>query len=687
MKWSDLSERGIALARRTGETARRMPWRRIGLGVGGVLGVLVATLLLFVTFADWNAWRGPIGRFASTMTGRPVSIAGDLVVRPWSLTPRIEVHDLVIGDPHWGAGARAAWANETIPYARIPFAAAEIELLPLFTGELRLARLELQRPAVHLARDDAGLANWSRDPAASVQGRPLKLPVVRRFLIRDGQLVFEDARRSMRLEARIVSDESLGAEAQRAFQLQGEGALNRRPFHLRLTGGPLLNVRMNEPYAFRADLTAVNTTVTAAGSLNKPFDLSAYRANVRARGVDLADLYYIIGLSLPNTPPYRLDAVLARDMRGYTLTDVRGRVGDSDLAGQLSVATGRARPFVEAAFHSRSLDFDDIATVLGAPPSIARGETASPEQRAQARRMEAEGRLLPDARLDLNRVRHTDAHLVYRAARIVDAPAPIRAGSLDLTLHEGVMTMNPVRVDLTQGRIGGQVRIDARADTPAVSMDVRLSGGRIETFIPTANAISGPLMGRLRLSGRGATVRAAAATSDGSITFVTPRGEIRAAFAELTGVNVTRGLGLLLSHDQSRANVRCGVADFAVTNGVARPRAFVFDTEDVLIDGAGSVNLGTERLDLRLQGHPKEARLVRIMAPITITGPLRQPRIGVDASRALGQAGIAGLLASMVAPLAAVLPFVDAGLADDADCAALLGRAPARTAARAGGAG
>src|SRR5687768_6526107 len=65
------------------------PWKRIGIWAGGVFGVLVIGLVLFVTFADWNALKGPISRFASAATGREIVIRGDLDVDPWSFTPNI----------------------------------------------------------------------------------------------------------------------------------------------------------------------------------------------------------------------------------------------------------------------------------------------------------------------------------------------------------------------------------------------------------------------------------------------------------------------------------------------------------------------------------------------------------------------------------------------------------------------
>ena len=90
------------------------------------------------------------------------------------------------------------------------------------------------------------------------------------------------------------------------------------------------------------------------------------------------------------------------------------------------------------------------------------------------------------------------------------------------------------------------------------------------------------------------------------------------------------------------------------------------------IHGSGSINLRNETLDLRLQGEPKEARIIRVAAPITLRGRLRSPDVGVDVEEAVDQGGLAAVLGSLVAPLAAILPFVDAGLADNVDCAALL---------------
>ncbi len=59
-------------------------------------------------------------------------------------------------------------------------------------------------------------------------------------------------------------------------------------------------------------------------------------------------------------------------------------------------------------------------------------------------------------------------------------------------------------------------------------------------------------------------MRRAAAAADGAVTGVIPQGQIRRAFAELLGINATKGLFLLLAEDQTPTPLRCAVADFRV---------------------------------------------------------------------------------------------------------------------------
>jgi uncharacterized protein involved in outer membrane biogenesis len=262
---------------------------------------------------------------------------------------------------------------------------------------------------------------------------------------------------------------------------------------------------------------------------------------------------------------------------------------------------------------------------------------------------------------------------------------PLRAGSTEIVLDHGLLRLDPTDITLVRGRLNGAVQINARHDVPLVDLDARLGGAKLEDILAMHGepAMAGALLGRVRLSGRGGAVREAAANANGQVSLVVPHGEVRAAFAELTGINVTRGLGLLLSHDQSNIGIRCGVAHFNVRDGIATADNITVDTDTMLIHGGGRVSLRDETFGLEIKGEPKKPRLIRVAAPIELRGHLRDPHIGVNIGHAAGQGGLAALLATVVTPIASILPFVDIGLADDADCNALLasadtGRAPVR---------
>lgn len=646
------------------------PWRRLGLVAGGTVAALVA-LFAATALLDWNMLRGPVANVMSAALGRPVRIEGPLNVDLFTLSPRAEARRVIIGNPDWARAAGVSGSNLTIERF-----SAETRLFPFIFGDRTLTRVELERPALNLFRHEDGRATWNfGGPARS--DKPLRLPAIQRFVLSGGTLTLRDDKRGLRLTASLTSTETAGG-GPRPFALDGQGTINGEPFLLRGTGGPLLNVRRDRPYAFQADIRAGPTRVRMNGRMDRPFDFGRLSAGVRATGADLAHLYLLTGVSLPNTPPYNLTGQMRREGKRVAFTGIEGRVGDSDLRGQLAVDKPGDRAMLTADLRSRMLDFDDLSTLLGAPPSVRKGETSSAAQTAEARQMAAQARLLPDAKLDLKRVRNMDARVTYQAEAVRTQMLPLRRASTTVTLERGVLTLSPLAFSLPRGDLTGRVSIDARQDVPRVDLDMRLSNARAEDFLAKfnkQNALEATLQARAKLAGRGASVRAAAASADGQVTIVAPRGEVREALAELLGVNVVKGLGLLLSKDESQIPVRCAVANFTARDGVLYAQNIVFDTAPVVAEGGGTVSLRDETMNLRLQGHAKQARLIRVMAPITLKGPLRSPDLGVETGKAVGQAGLAAALGTLLSPLAAVLPFVDPGLAEDADCGALLAEA------------
>lgn len=631
---------------------------RMVIGLSAVILLIVGFLVIF----DWNWLRGPIGGLASAQLRRTVVLDGELDVHPWSLNPRAEIHDLRIGQPDWAldAGARPGGQMATVGRAE-----ASIQLLDALRGRTVLSYVRVRQAKIHLIRDKDGRGNW--EFGARNKGRSAKLPAIRRLLIDRADLRLDDAQRKAVFKGVVSTEESTTGEGGGRFLLKGDGSLNRAKFTARVEGEPLLNISPDRPYRFNANVQAGATRIRADGQIDKPFDLNRFGARFQLSGGDMNDLYVLTGVVLPNTPPYRVSGGLVRDGGRWHLNKARGMVGESDVAGQLTVDTSGEKPYLTADLRSRRVDFDDLGAFFGMRTRQVGGETKSTPV--------VGGRLLPDSTLQVDRIRAMNADVKFRADAVNAPGLPLRQFSLDLDLQDGILRLNPISFSLDRGNIKGTVVLNATKDVPHTHLDLRMTGGRIEDWVTTKvqglPVIEGSLAARLKLSGSGNSVHRAASNANGSLTLVAPRGEVRQAFAELLGVNASAGLIKLLSEDPKTTPLRCAVADFQVKNGVARSNRILIDTGVVLAEGSGSINLEKETMNLRFEGDSKKPRLLRLFLPITVKGPLTKPAVGIETGPLVGQGGLALALGALN-PFAAILPFVDPGLANDANCNALV---------------
>jgi uncharacterized protein involved in outer membrane biogenesis len=637
----------------------------------GIAGLLVLVLLL-LAFADWNRLKGPIERVASARSGRTVKIDGPLDVHIWSLSPRASVEGLVIGNPPWEANR---------PMARIDRLNVQLKLLPLLKGDIILPRVELVRPEVYLHRDVRGRANWTFEntrPSNAPAGKPPKLPVVRDFLIEAGRLTIRDELLKLKVDGTVQAHESVAKKETFAFHIKGKGTLNDQPFNMSVGGGPLVNLDPDEPYPFKLQVRAGDIRVESDGTVKKPFDLGRLALNVHAKGGDLADLYYLTQLALPNTPPFELSAHVERNVQEVKVTKLAGKIGQSDIGGALAIDASRKRPAVTGDLHSRQLRLKDLAASLGSGPTTA-GSLHDSGDASKPATKNPNARVFPTAQLQVDRVRAMDADVRFEARAIDAGSVPMQKVAFHVKLDDGVLAVSPFELELPQGRLSGTARIDARGKTPQTKLDVRVKDVQLDQLKgkkPDAQPpLTGVMQGRAVIEGQGDSVHDLMADANGRVSFILPSGQVNAAFAELTGINVARGLGLLLKGNEDKAPIRCGVAQFEVKDGRMRADNVVFDTKDVRIQGRGEVRLGPEELDLSIKGEPKKLRIARLRTPVEVHGHLLDPSIGVDVGKVATQGAVATAIGAAITPIAAIVAFVDPGLAKDENCSALLDNA------------
>src|SRR6185437_2562630 len=340
-----------------------------------------------------------------------------------------------------------------------------------------------------------------------------------------------------------------------------------------------------------------------------------------------------------------------------TFSNLHVKTGQSDLQGTVAVDSSGARSQLKADLQSALLRTSD----LGA-------RAAGREDASKA------GMLLSDAELRPSAVRRGDASIDFHARRVEMGRIGLTDVAARVSIENGVVVAAPLTGDLVRGRVNARVKIDASTDLPRADFDVKFADLQLGLLARNGAAsppIEGLLRARLSGSGRGSSIHQVAASADGTVSAVLPHGTIRASLAELAGLDL-RGLGLMAAKNTQATTVRCAVAAFRAHAGTLTAQTLVMDTDPVLIDGEGTINMDTEGLDLLLRGHPKRVRLLRVRSPLRVRGTLLHPSIVPQAGSAVAQTAEAVALGVILTPLAAVLAFVDPGLTKNADCAELI---------------
>jgi AsmA family protein len=662
--------------------ARQKALLYVGLG----LAALVLVLILALTFMDWNRFKGPLERSASAQFRREVKIDGPLEVRIWSRTPTVTISGLTIGNPPW---------ESERPMAKIERVEIELELFSLLRLRPVLRRLVLVHPELYLHQEKSGRANWTFEnqaPTKAPASEPTRLPAMRDVVIDTGKLTLVDELRRLKVEGTLQAHQRASHDDPKPFHVKGEGTINHKPFKLDIAGGPLRALSPEQPYPFSLEITAGENEIRSDGKVLKPFDLAGLELEVDAHGRDLAELYYLTQITLPNSPPYKVHARIVRHGMRFAVTGIAGTWGASDISGSVDIDASTKRPSVRADLLSRHLYLKDVAAVTGteAEATATSLDTIRPGAPAKQSAAPATGpapaqdatQLFPDAHLQVERLRAIDADLRFRASSIEAGSVPFTHLDLHVKLADGALSLEPIELVMPEGRLSGNVHIDASTMPPQVRVESRATGIRLSQLKGKGPGAIPPLDGTLEaravLVGTGDSVHDFVSDASGTMTFVIPNGDIRSALAELTGIDVAAGIGLLVGKADERMPLRCGVAQFNLESGTAHAKDIVLDTQKVLITGEGQIYLGPENLDLTIQGQPKKMRLVRVRAPVEIKGKLLKPSFRLETGHVLKQGSIAAALGALLTPLAAVLAFVDPGLAKDQNCAQLIAQAQQR---------
>ena len=646
------------------ETKRRRRWPF-------VLGGLALALAVFLAVFRWD-WLIPlVNAQASKALGRPVTVTHLHVRLGW--VPHIEADGITIANPDgWPGGGNFATADKL---------SVDVDALAFIRSRtVVISDIAVDHPQVDAQQLDDGRANWTLAGGGGGTGPSPKIGNLR---INDGHAHVVMAKLKSDFNVDVATKDMEGQPSQ--IVASAKGTYAKAPIDAQFTGGALLSLRdESQPYPINLQVANGPTRISLVGTVKDPLAFAGTDLKLDLSGPDMSLLLPLTGVAIPKTPPYRVTGALNYADGLVKFDGMNGKVGSSDLQGDLQVDTKPQRPVLTADLQSKRVDLKDLGGFIGAEPGDASKGTkkAAPP---------SNGRVLPDDPVNLPKLNVADVHLKYHADRIEGRSQPLDNMQANLDIVNGAVSLEPLSFGIGRGRIVSDIKLAQSGQGVHAKTTVDFQRVDVDKLLAATGAArgAGAIGGRAVIDGTGKSMADILAHGNGELKlYMGSGGNVSALLVDLSGLQfgnaVLSALGV-----PSRATIQCLITDFVLQQGIVDARTFVLDTDEARVGGKGNINPRDESLKLVLETESKHFTIGSLPAPVDITGTFAKPSVLPDLAVVGARAGAAVGLGILLTPLGALLPTIQLGTGEDNACAGLLAdakapprvppRAPART--------
>jgi hypothetical protein len=589
-----------------------------------LMGAVVAGGYLYLTSTDF---RSIMESEASSFSGRKTSIGK--VSIDWSAVPHLHLSGVQVANADWAKTDHMLKADE------VDFT---IRLWPLLKGDIVLPRLTLQKPEVIVEKGGPhDELNWtfgeSSGGTAAEAVKPknrFQTPLIGRLEVTEGKITYQDPKRKLSLDG-TISTATGKAGRQPQAELKLKGKLEGQPLTVDFTGGSAIMLRdTKEPYPIDLEVAFGATKLTAKGQVQDPFQWADPDVDLTLSGPNLDQIYPLLGIPGPPTAPYRISGKLERDPGVWKFVQTKWRVGDSDLAGDITVDERKKPEFLTAKLVSSNLAFKDLAPLVGAAPSSG---TMNQQQAQTQQQLKARGELFPNIPLHVEKLRAMNMDVTLDARKVV-APdyLPVQALSFRVLINDGVAKVNPIKLALIgSGTISGELGLDARTDTPKVHANLNGTGIELKTFFRNSkffDTTQGGVLGHVNLVGTGRSLAHVMGTATGDVELALTGGSVSSLMVSAAGLQLFDALILYVTGDH-RIPILCAAGRMNFQNGTVTFDRTLLDTQKSILHVNGTVGLQSQAVNVEVKADPKSFDLLDLHGPVSVTGKIRDPQISL----------------------------------------------------------
>lgn len=467
--------------------------KKVLIGAGSVLGVLIVALLLTPFFLDPNSFKPQIAAQVKKATGRELVIDGPVTL---SLLP---VPSVTVT----GIRFMNAPGAQSLNMVEVESVTATPSMLALLRGDIDLTEVNLVEPKIVLEIDAEGKANWEFTPSAgqAVPTTPKDvspLPfALGNLTIENGALIFSDSKAGVSITAESATLTAAVGSRSGHYSMVGTATVNGMPLRVDLAVGPTAGDGLPTSLALEAGggKLTFKGTLSELGPNAKATGLAS--ASAESLSAFVASLAGLAGQPAPAMPAllaskFSFDGAIDLSQTRFAARDFKMALAGDSGSGSLAV-TLKPAPAVEGKLVLPRLDLDRALAALSEPSTPVAGKPAT-----AAAPTTTGGVSVLDA---------LTAKLSVEAAEVVYNKQAIRDVAIELDAKGGTIAVPKLAATLP-GDMMLQARSTMSGDParPTVAGDFSLVGPKLRETLDwlavDVSAVPADKLRRLSLKGR-----------------------------------------------------------------------------------------------------------------------------------------------------------------------------------------
>ncbi len=644
------------------------PRRRRHIGLW-VLGAFVVAIIALVALWDWDWFLPIVDSQASSAIGRKTT-AQHLHVSLGRVTS-VSLDNVEI--------ANADGFDASKPFTHVDKLTVQLDVMAyIHSRQIVIPQITLDHPVVEATERADKSANWPTGSSSKPTGQKADPDAGPKI----GQLVINNGSAHVAL-APLKADFNLDVATKQGntstdtpdsqngqIVVDAKGTYAAQPISGQIIGGALLSIRDTaHPYPISLHLANGPTKVALTGTVQNPLNFAGANLTLEFTGPDASLLTPLTGVPIPQTPAYSIAGKLDYADKKVRFTSFKGRLGESDINGDILVDPTGAKPMVDANLFSHTVQLADLGGFIGETPGRKGEANQSTQQKTELVHKEASNRVLPDTPISLPKLNAANIKLRYKGEHILGRSVPLDNIVADIDITDGRIQVHPLQFGVGTGQISLTADL-----APATGKDLKADIGIQFRRVDLARLLSathlvegaGSMSGSAKLVSTGDSLGELLGRGDGDLKLGMSGGNLSALLVDIAGLEFGNALLSALGIPQ-RANLQCFAADYVLTHGVLNTKTLILDTSEARVQGTGNVNLANETIDYKLKTDSKHFSIGTLPTPIDITGPLKSPSIRPEIGP-LALRGGAAIGLGILFPPAALIPTIQFGTGEDSAC-------------------